>query len=71
MRRVLAIVVVAAVVGAVLFLPAIVGGAHGSGAPAAADTPIPVGTLGGLALTVVLSARMVLARRGGSRRDRH
>ncbi|MBV8984632.1 MAG: hypothetical protein JO248_09360 [Acidimicrobiia bacterium] len=69
MRWVLAIVVVAAVIGGVLFLPVILGGGHGSAAPAAPDTPIPVGTLGGLALSVVLSARMALARRGGSRRD--
>ena len=62
--------VVVAVVGAVLFLPVILGGAHRASAPAAPATPIPVGALGGLGLTVVLSARMALARRGGVRRDR-
>jgi len=70
MRWALACVVVAAVVGAVLFLPVILGGAHRAVAPAAPDTAIPVGALGGLGLSVVLSARMALARRGHPRRDR-
>jgi hypothetical protein len=72
MKWALACVVVAAVIGAVLFLPVILGGSHRAVAvaPAAADTPIPVGALGGLGLSVVLSARMALARRGGHRRDR-
>jgi hypothetical protein len=61
---------VAAVIGAVLFLPVILGGSHRAMAPAAPDTPIPVGALGGLALSGVLSARMAWARRGGHRHDR-
>ena len=65
----MACVVVVAVIGAVLFLPVILGGSHRSMAPAAPDTPIPVGALGGLALSAVLSARMALARRS-PRRDR-
>ena len=66
----MACVVVAAVIGSVLFLPVILGGAHRAMAPAAPDTPIPVGALGGLALSGVLSARMALARRGRPWRDR-
>jgi hypothetical protein len=66
-RTTIAVVVAVVVVAGVLFLPVIVGGAHRASAPAAPDTPIPVGALGGLALSGVLSVHMALARR---RRDR-
>ena len=67
MRTTIAVVVAVVVVAGVLFLPVIVGGGHRASAPAAPDTPIPVGALGGLALSGVLSVHMALSRR---RRDR-
>jgi hypothetical protein len=70
MRWAVVAAVVVTIVAAVLFLPVILGGSHRAAAPAAPDTPIPVGALGGLALSAVLSARMALARRRGGRRDR-
>jgi hypothetical protein len=62
-RTAIAVAVAVAVIAGVILLPVILGGAHRASAPAAPDTPIPVGALGGLALSGVLSVHMALARR--------
>ena len=67
MRAVVAVVVAVAIVAGVLLLPVIVGGSHRASAPAAPDTPIPVGALGGLGLSGVLAVKMAFSRRGRGR----
>jgi hypothetical protein len=68
MRTVIAVGVAVAIVAGVLLLPVIIGGSYRASAPAAPDTPIPVGALGGLGLSGVLAVQMAISRRGRRRR---